>query len=342
MKAEFHGTAGPRGWPEQECGCASCGRVSPGRWRPFDVVLDGVLRLPFTEAAPPPGYRTRHTRHGLEITEPDGRRLLHALPTPGEAADGPLDHPAYDMVLADVLTGPAQVGALRQEGLIGEATWVVAVGIDHRMPSETELSRRLALWGMRAVPDGGVLDVRTSPPPRVPAARRALLLGGARSGKSAEAELRLAAEPGVTYVATGPSGGDDPEWLARIGAHRERRPAHWATVETTDLAGLLRGADGPLLIDGLGTWLAAVFDECGAWDHDDGRVGERCADLTAAWRQTRARVVAVSDEAGLGVVPATRSGRVFRDALGELNQRLAEQSEEATLMVAGRPIPLPL
>ena len=68
------------------------------------------------------------------------------------------------------------------------------------------------------------------------------MLGGAGSGKSAEAELRLAAEPEVTYVATGRTDPADPEWTARITAHQARRPSWWHTLETTDLAGVLTGA----------------------------------------------------------------------------------------------------
>ena len=182
---------------------------------------------------------------------------------------------------------------------------------------------------------------------------RVLVLGGARSGKSEQAELRLAGEPDVTYVATGPNGAvgaagmagaGDPEWAARVAAHRARRPAWWRTAETTDLAGVLAGARGALLIDGIGTWLAAAMDECGAWDgsaESAGRLAARIAGLIGAWRQTGAHVVAVSDEAGLGVVPGTPAGRLFRDELGRLNQVLAAESEEAELVVAGRVVPLP-
>ena len=181
---------------------------------------------------------------------------------------------------------------------------------------------------------------------------RVLVLGGARSGKSEQAELRLAGEPDVTYVATGPVGrggsGDgrgpgDREWAARVAAHRARRPAWWRTAETTDLAGVLAGARGALLIDGIGTWLAAAMDECGAWDgsaDSAGQLAARIAGLVGAWRQTGAYVVAVSDEAGLGVVPGTPAGRLFRDELGRLNQMLAAESEEAELVVAGRVVPL--
>jgi adenosylcobinamide kinase/adenosylcobinamide-phosphate guanylyltransferase len=108
-----------------------------------------------------------------------------------------------------------------------------------------------------------------------------------------------------------------------------------------------------VLIDGIGTWLAAVLDECGAWERGGeglgrgtgeggagARVARRTGELLAAWRQAEAYVVAVSDETGLGVVPGTAAGRLFRDELGRLNQALAAESEEAELVVAGRVLPL--
>jgi adenosylcobinamide kinase/adenosylcobinamide-phosphate guanylyltransferase len=175
-----------------------------------------------------------------------------------------------------------------------------------------------------------------------------LVLGGARSGKSAEAELRLAAEADVTYVAAGGPGdaGDagDEEWAARIAVHRARRPAWWRTVETTRLAEVLAEGRGGVLIDGVGTWLAAVMAECGVWSGDAGAaelLAGRVDELVGAWRQARGRVVAVSDETGLGVVPRTLAGRMFRDELGRVNQRLAAESEEPVLVVAGRVLPLP-
>ncbi|GAT64974.1 cobalamin biosynthesis protein [Planomonospora sphaerica] len=324
MEVLFEGTAGPLGRPVPGCPCASCGRLPVPR-RPTRVLVDG-RPLP---------------QDGFTVVAADGGRLLHAAPgfVPGPA-DGP-----YDVVLLDVLDRPERLGLLRRLGLVTGRTHVVAVGIDHRVPSEAELERRLALWGVRAVPDGTLLDARGPAPARPEPPRRTLLLGGSRSGKSAEAELRLLAEPEVVYAATGPSGDGDPEWLGRIRAHRERRPAHWSTAETTDLAGLLAETRSPLLVDGLGTWVTAVLDGCGAWDRAPealARVEARCDELVAAWRRTRARVVAVSDEVGLGVVPATSGGRLFRDVLGRLNQRLAAESEEVALVVAGRLLPLPV
>jgi adenosylcobinamide kinase / adenosylcobinamide-phosphate guanylyltransferase len=139
-----------------------------------------------------------------------------------------------------------------------------------------------------------------------------------------------------------------------VAAHRASRPAGWRTVESLDVAGMLRREPGSLLVDGIGTWLAAVLAESGAWavGQDPGGeaaaalraeevIAERVADLVDAWRQRTGHVVAVSDQAGSGVVPATSAGRLFRDQLGWLNQRLAVESEQAVLVVAGRVLALP-
>ncbi|NJP90746.1 bifunctional adenosylcobinamide kinase/adenosylcobinamide-phosphate guanylyltransferase [Nonomuraea sp. FMUSA5-5] len=331
MKVLLTGTASGAGWPEPGCRCASCSALPPAHRRPFGLVVDGAIPFPFAD--PPAGYRV--CAGGLGLAGPDGSRLLR-LP---EDRPVPPGGDRYDLVLIDLLGRPERLGELRRAGLADRATTVVAVGLDHRVRSEEELSRRLRLWGAIAVPDGAELEVVSGGTGEA-MVRRALLLGGARSGKSAAAELRLAAEPYVTYVATGPDGAGDGEWAARVRAHRERRPPHWDTAETTDLAGTIRAATMPLLVDGLGTWLAAVFDEHGAWEGDRAPVAARCDDLVAAWRQAPEPVVAVSDEVGMGVVPATASGRAFRDALGRLNERLAAESEYVALVVAGRLIEL--
>ncbi|WP_020575461.1 nicotinate-nucleotide--dimethylbenzimidazole phosphoribosyltransferase [Actinopolymorpha alba] len=172
--------------------------------------------------------------------------------------------------------------------------------------------------------------------------RRVLVLGGARSGKSTTAE-RLVKDPlsaPVTYLATGPQPTpDDPEWEERVRLHRARRPAHWTTVETRDLVAHL-DADGPepLLIDCLSTWLTSVMDAHGLWDQKpdaEEAVAAEVDALVASWRTTTRSVVAVSNEVGSGVVPATWSGRVFRDQLGVLNSRLASDSDEVWLTTAG-------
>jgi adenosylcobinamide kinase/adenosylcobinamide-phosphate guanylyltransferase len=154
-----------------------------------------------------------------------------------------------------------------------------------------------------------------------------LVLGGARSGKSGFAESLLAAAPHVEYVATGLARADDPEWTERIRAHQARRPAGWTTTETADLARVLRAAGPPMLLDSITTWVSARLDAPEPASADD--------ELVAAWAAGTREVVAVSDEVGLGVVPATAAGREFRDRLGALNQRLAAAADEVHLVVAG-------
>jgi adenosylcobinamide kinase/adenosylcobinamide-phosphate guanylyltransferase len=174
-------------------------------------------------------------------------------------------------------------------------------------------------------------------------ARRTLILGGARSGKSRHAQRLLENERDVLYVAPGPvPGGTDPDWDARVEAHRRNRPDTWTTRETTDVAGLLAKADRPVLVDCLATWLAATMTFVGAWESSEGetewqgRLEAEVERLVAAWESVTVPVVAVSNEVGSGVVPGTRSGVLFRDALGRLNQRLADGSDDVRLVVAGR------
>jgi len=179
-----------------------------------------------------------------------------------------------------------------------------------------------------------------------PPKRRVLLLGGARSGKSAAAEAMAAAtgRP-VTYVATADLRPDDADWAARLAAHRERRPAHWRTVETADPVPELTG-DGVVLVDCFALWLTRAMDAGDAWDDGswaDGapaRLGERVNALVTAWAAASGTVIGVSNEVGMGVVPATSAGRRFRDELGRLNVRLSTAADEVYLVVAGRLLPL--
>lgn len=173
---------------------------------------------------------------------------------------------------------------------------------------------------------------------------RTLILGGARSGKSTRAEALLLDQPDVLYLATGGHRDDDPDWAQRIAVHRERRPAGWRTAETVDLVPVLADDSdpAPVLIDCLGLWLTTVMDQENAWDDAAWEQGaaraveRRCAELAEAVRHTARRVVAVSNEVGLGVVPATAAGRRFRDALGRLNMAVAEASDQVLLVVAGQ------
>lgn len=156
-----------------------------------------------------------------------------------------------------------------------------------------------------------------------------LVLGGARSGKSAVAEriCDLQPEP-VTYVAT-LQVGDDPDLAARVAAHRARRPARWSTEEPgADLLGALRRLDGTVLVDSLGPWVAAHGEEADP------------ADLCAVLRRRAGHTVIVSEEVGLGVHPSSAAGRHFRDQLGQLNQAVAALSDQALFVVAGMVLPL--
>jgi adenosylcobinamide kinase/adenosylcobinamide-phosphate guanylyltransferase len=251
----------------------------------------------------------------------------------------------------DLLSFPMTLARLRRAGTIDARTRVAAIHLGHGNPAPSQLRTRLAEWGAELPVDGEVivlgdtvLNTESAVPKPMP--RRTLVLGGARSGKSAAAERLLASEPNVVYVATAVDDPDDPEWAGRIATHRARRPAHWSTIETGDLAALLRHRqfnDPPLLIDCLTVWLARVIDEVGLWSAPD-EVAEKAAevalaatidDFIAALRSTPARVVAVSNEVGNGIVPEHRSGRRFRDELGILNARVAAVCERALLVTAG-------
>lgn len=297
-----------------------------------------------------------------DITAPDGGRLLYATDT------GPLPQDslvattgaAYDVVLLeetwgdegdhpddhlDLRTFAATLAELRRRGAVVPATRVVPTHLGHRNPPPGELARRMAAWGVELLPDGAritggdVVAPDSSP-------RRTLLIGGARSGKSTAAERLLAAEPDVTYVATGAV--DDDEWRARVAAHRARRPAHWDTVEGADLPKLLAAhtpEDAPLLVDCLTLWLAGEMDAAGCWSDADSAgadtvLAARVAELVHSWRDCRGRVVAVTNEVGQGVVPATASGRRFRDEMGRLNAAIAAASDEVLLVTAGLLQPL--
>jgi adenosylcobinamide kinase / adenosylcobinamide-phosphate guanylyltransferase len=159
---------------------------------------------------------------------------------------------------------------------------------------------------------------------------RALVFGGIRSGKSRWAEAAIAESTGagqpVHYLATGASPEGDPDWSARIAAHRARRPSHWSTVETIDIPTQLRSKIAtPTLVDDIGGWLTAMMDRRGAWAMGSaGSVTADVADLT--------------DAVGAFPLPHTASGRRFADELGSLNQRLAGLCDRVVLVVAGQPL----
>ncbi|MBK3757936.1 bifunctional adenosylcobinamide kinase/adenosylcobinamide-phosphate guanylyltransferase [Stutzerimonas frequens] len=165
-----------------------------------------------------------------------------------------------------------------------------------------------------------------------------LILGGARSGKSRFAE-RLAVESGlaVTYIAT--SQALDGEMTARIAHHRERRPAHWALVEEPlQLARVLceqAAANRCLLVDCLTLWLTNLL-----MLDDAMRLAEERDALLECLDGLPGRILLVSNETGLGVVPLGELTRRYVDEAGWLHQAVAERAQRVTFIVAGLPMTL--
>ena len=332
------------------------------------VAPDSPVRFRTVRAGASSAIGAHHVRvlaaaHGDEavlydVTGPGGR-LLYATdtgPLPPETVDA-VAGAAFDIVILeetfgdhtghgtdhlDLATFPEQLRRLRAVGAVDNDTDVVAVHLSHRNPPPAELSRRLGQWGARVVDDGTTLGPR----PARAATGRTVVIGGARSGKSAEAERCLAAEERVTYVATAYPADHDGEWAERVRLHRDRRPPGWTTLDTPDLVPLLAGHGGPLLVDCLTLWLTRVMDRYDAWDDGAWACGAEKAVLAEidalvnAWRTTARRVVAVTNEVGQGVVPATASGRRFRDVMGRLNAAICAETEDVRWCVAGRVVPL--
>ena len=166
-------------------------------------------------------------------------------------------------------------------------------------------------------------------------ARRVLILGGARSGKSAEAE-RLAGEwPGLVVAIATARTGLDPEMDTRIERHRRERPARFRLLEAPDdLPGALAAearAGRLILVDCLTLWLTNRM-LAGA------DLEAESAALVAALDGAAGRVALVANEVGDGIVPVSELGRAFRDAQGRLNQRVARACDTVVRMVAGLPI----
>ena len=165
---------------------------------------------------------------------------------------------------------------------------------------------------------------------------RELILGGARSGKSRLAERR-ARDSGlaVTYIATAEAG--DREMDARIETHRRRRPAAWHTLEVPrELAGALaeHAADERLLlVDCLTLWLGNLLE-------DDRRFDWERRALLDTLPRLPGRIVLVSNEVGLGIVPDNPLARRFRDLAGRLNQEIAASCERVTFVAGGLPMTL--
>jgi len=187
----------------------------------------------------------------------------------------------------------------------------------------------------------------TARPDHSPKPLRVLVLGGTRSGKSAYAEsvaqsCSSSLERGrVRYVATGRRDPNDADWQDRIDAHRRRRPHAWETTEIFESlpATLSAGAD-VTIVDDLGTWLTGIIDDRDAWTLPRGTVVPEGDALVDAVVRCTGTVLLVSPEVGWGVIPSTRSGRLFQDEMGSLNGRLAAVCDRVVLVVAGLPLML--
>jgi adenosyl cobinamide kinase/adenosyl cobinamide phosphate guanylyltransferase len=162
-----------------------------------------------------------------------------------------------------------------------------------------------------------------------------MLLGGARSGKSTLA-VQLAGES-ATFVATGTDG--DEEMAERIRRHRAERPAGWTTIEEPLALGAALGSvarEETAVVDCLSLWVSNLVEA----DWGDTAIEQEAA---AVAQQAAARLgltVVVSNEVGLGIVPATPLGRRYRDLLGVVNRTFAAEADRALLVVAGRGIEL--
>jgi adenosylcobinamide kinase / adenosylcobinamide-phosphate guanylyltransferase len=166
-----------------------------------------------------------------------------------------------------------------------------------------------------------------------------LITGGARSGKSTFAQRVAEARGGeVLFVATAEA--LDGEMAAKIARHRADRPAHWRTLEEPrHLARALEAAPAaPLvLLDCVTLWVSnLLLSEGGSWEAAAAEL-----DALLAWRRSSgAELLVVTNEVGLGIVPADPLSRAYREWLGHFNQRLAAQAGAVYLLVSGIPVEL--
>ena len=180
-------------------------------------------------------------------------------------------------------------------------------------------------------------------------ADRILITGGVRSGKSRAAEQRLAGSISVLYIATARC--LDSEMARRIQRHRETRPAHWVTAETSSHLSAVLDAhpQGDVLLDCVPNMVTnLMLDAEPEYDHlsnerveeIEAMIGREFDELMDTLEQQDRRAVLVTNEVGLGLVAPYRMGRVFTDILGRLNQRLAARCDEVCLMACGLPLVL--
>lgn len=165
-----------------------------------------------------------------------------------------------------------------------------------------------------------------------------LVLGGAASGKS-QAALELAGRAGPrAFVATGEA--LDREMAVRIARHQATRSSDWVTAEVpvnlTKWFNKNNSTYQSIILDCLTLWLSNLCER----RQSNLAISDATADLLHAIRATRARVVIVSNELGLGLVPATKVVRAFRDLAGRVNQQVAAEADEVYLTISGLPLRL--
>ncbi len=157
--------------------------------------------------------------------------------------------------------------------------------------------------------------------------------GGARSGKSGLA-LRMAAAAGTPVAMIATAEARDAEMADRIAAHRRERPASWRTLEEPlDLAGAIRGLAGDefAIVDCLSLWVSNLLEHA-----EPAAIEQLAAEAAALAAGHGGGCVAVSNEVGMGIVPANALARSYRDALGRVNAIWAGAAEEALFAVSGR------
>lgn len=165
-----------------------------------------------------------------------------------------------------------------------------------------------------------------------------LVTGAARSGKSEWAEtLATNSNKSVVYVATAMMYPDDREWQERIIKHQERRPKDWTIIaETKHLTNIINQAQSNccVLVDSLGSWVANLLEmEADSWI-------ETTEELLYCLSQTNSEIIFVAEETGWGVVPAYKSGRLFRDRLGHLSRQIGSMADKVYLITGGHALDL--
>ena len=174
-----------------------------------------------------------------------------------------------------------------------------------------------------------------------------LVTGPVRSGKSHYvAQLAAASGLPVTYVATAARDPQDSEWNERLRRHVQDRPAHWRTIETASLTHeqlleIFAGDSGRcIVVDALGTWLAARLSRSvEAFERDyvafESQLDREAQEFANAMLDSNSDVFVVAEEAGWDVVPVMPSGRLFRDVLGRMKQRLSARARSVYLVASG-------